>query len=59
MVSRVASTSGAFQPAMSVSPIGGSSQTPSNSPVVEGVQERRRALDGELCSMAEFWHFYQ
>ena len=59
MASGAASTSGASQPATSASPIGGSSQAPSDAPLVEDAQERRRALDGKLYTMEEFREFYQ
>ena len=59
MASGAASTSGASQPATSASPIGGTSQAPSDAPLVEDAQERRRALDGKLYTMEEFREYYQ
>ena len=57
MASGAAPTRGASQPATSASPIGGSSQAPSDAPLVEDAQERRRALDGKLYTMEEFREF--
>ena len=54
-----ASTSSASQPAMSASPIGGSSEAPIDAHRVEDGQERRQAKDGKWYTEKEFRAYYQ
>ena len=59
MASGAAPICGASQPAISASANGGFSQAPSGASQVEHAQELRRALNGNLYTMAEFREFYQ